>query len=65
MLSTLPRLLALASGTYPAWLPIEFLRIGIDHVLTGPNIFRQQCRTGPDVGSDHLPVIADLVVLNR
>lgn len=33
----------------------------IDHILTGPNWRPRHCWVGPDVGSDHLPLIADLV----
>lgn len=33
----------------------------IDHVLTGPALTPRVCQIGPDVGSDHLPVVADLV----
>jgi vancomycin resistance protein VanJ len=33
----------------------------IDHVLTGPRWWPRRCWVGPDVGSDHLPLIADLV----
>jgi endonuclease/exonuclease/phosphatase (EEP) superfamily protein YafD len=49
-----------AQTTYPAdgWL----LRIPIDHVLVACAIGVRDRRVGPDVGSDHLPVIADLVV---
>ena len=34
----------------------------IDHVLTGDRSRAARCRVGPDVGSDHLPLIADLAV---
>ncbi len=34
--------------------------IRIDHVLTGPQWRPQRCWVGRDVGSDHLPVIADI-----
>lgn len=32
----------------------------IDHVLTGPGLTPRVCQIGPDVGSDHLPVVADV-----
>jgi len=35
--------------------------IRIDHILTGPNWWPRDCWVGPDIGSEHLPVIADLV----
>jgi endonuclease/exonuclease/phosphatase (EEP) superfamily protein YafD len=34
--------------------------IRIDHVLFGPDWRACRCWVGPDVGSDHLPLIADL-----
>jgi endonuclease/exonuclease/phosphatase (EEP) superfamily protein YafD len=47
-------------ASFPAasWL----LRIPIDHVLASCGIGVQSRRIGRDVGSDHLPVIVDLVV---
>lgn len=49
-----------AQTTFPtySWL----LRIPIDHVLVACAIGVRDHRVGPDVGSDHLPVIVDLVV---
>lgn len=38
--------------------------IRIDHVLSGPGLAARRCWVGPDVGSDHRPVIADLVPAN-
>jgi len=34
--------------------------VRIDHVLSSNGLKVQLCETGPDVGSDHLPVIADI-----
>lgn len=48
-------------GTWPAGLPAP-MRIPIDHVLAGPGVRIERLRAGPDVGSDHRPLIADLVV---
>jgi len=32
----------------------------IDHILTGAGLVPRACDVGPDIGSDHLPVIADV-----
>jgi endonuclease/exonuclease/phosphatase (EEP) superfamily protein YafD len=45
-------------GSYPA--SSALLRIPIDHVLVSCDIAVRDRRIGPDVGSDHLPVIVDL-----
>lgn len=37
--------------------------VRIDHVLTGAGVVPQLCEVGPDIGSDHLPVIADLAIV--
>ncbi len=50
-------------GVLPTWpVPIGWLRIPIDHILVSPEIGVGSLRVGPDVGSDHLPLVADLVV---
>lgn len=47
-------------GFQPSWpSSINFLRIPIDHVLYTPEIVIRSRAVGADVGSDHLPVIAD------
>ncbi len=46
--------------TYPAWLP-ALLRAPIDHILGRGEIAVTHFATGPALGSDHLPVLADLV----
>lgn len=58
-----------APGYRPTWLPLtapDALRpltgLPIDHVLVSGGIRIHAIRTGPSVGSDHLPVIADLVL---
>ena len=45
-------------GSFPASSAI--LRIPIDHVLVSCEVGVRARRIGPDVGSDHLPVIVDL-----
>jgi len=44
---------------------VRWIKIGarIDHVLTGKGLGVINCHTGPDIGSDHLPLIADVVRL--
>jgi endonuclease/exonuclease/phosphatase (EEP) superfamily protein YafD len=37
--------------------------IRIDHLLTGPGWRCRRCWVGPDIGSDHLPLLADFVLL--
>jgi len=44
-------------GSWPANLPY---RIAIDHALVSPDLAVVARRLGPDIGSDHLPVIVDL-----
>ena len=44
---------------WAVWCGISF-GVRIDHILTGPGWRCHTCWVGPDVGSDHLPVIADL-----
>jgi endonuclease/exonuclease/phosphatase (EEP) superfamily protein YafD len=49
-------------GTWPAQAPAP-LRIRLDHVLLGGNVDVAARHHGPSIGSDHLPVIVDLVLL--
>lgn len=46
--------------TWPTHQPL--LRIPIDHALVGERLVVHDFRTGPDVGSDHYPIIVDLSV---
>ncbi len=49
-------------GTWPT--PLWFTgMIGIDHVLVSDGIAVTGWRTGPGLGSDHRPVVVDLVVI--
>jgi endonuclease/exonuclease/phosphatase (EEP) superfamily protein YafD len=34
--------------------------VRIDHILAGPGWRCRRCRVGPDAGSPHRPVIADM-----
>jgi endonuclease/exonuclease/phosphatase (EEP) superfamily protein YafD len=47
---------------YTEWPQLRRMEFGIriDHVLSGPNWRPRRCWVGPDIGSDHLPLIADL-----
>ena len=53
-------------GVQPSWPNNNpFLRIPLDHVLHSPDIFVLQRTIGPDVKSDHFPVIVDLALPRR
>lgn len=43
-------------------IPID---IRIDHILTGKGAHPLRCYVGPDIGSDHRPVIADIFISNK
>ncbi len=47
-------------GSWPAWLP--FARISLDQCLVTPSIHVINKQLGPQVGSDHLPLIIDLQI---
>ena len=49
---------------YTKWTPIGGWQYGlrIDHVLGGPGLKARRCWVGPDVGSDHLPLLAELAL---
>lgn len=47
--------------SWPTYLP-AFMGIAIDHLLISPNIAVEKRKTGPDLGSDHLPIISTLYV---
>ena len=51
-------------GAGPTWcqLPTPLGGIKIDHFLISEDIFVSRLRVGPDLGSDHRPVIADLKI---
>jgi endonuclease/exonuclease/phosphatase (EEP) superfamily protein YafD len=53
-------------GVQPSWpAQLGLLRIPIDHVLHDPRILIHQRMMGPNVGSDHLPVIVDFSIPTR
>ncbi len=41
------------------------VRVRIDHILAGNDLAVRVCAVGPDLGSDHLPLIADIEVVKR
>ena len=47
--------------SFPARAP-GFLRVAIDHVLVSDGVSVADRRLGPPLGSDHLPVVVDLLV---
>lgn len=54
---------ALGRGVQATWNARRLIpRIPIDHVLVSPEVKVRSRRIGPDVGSDHLPVEASLIV---
>jgi endonuclease/exonuclease/phosphatase (EEP) superfamily protein YafD len=55
------RVVGSLDGTWPAFLPWP-LRIPIDHALVSPGVVVTEHRLGPDLGSDHRPILLDLVV---
>jgi endonuclease/exonuclease/phosphatase (EEP) superfamily protein YafD len=54
--------------TWPAW-PLALPQVALDHILVSPELAVAAAGTGPAVGSDHLPVWAQIerrpVVLER
>jgi endonuclease/exonuclease/phosphatase (EEP) superfamily protein YafD len=46
--------------TWPTWLP--GLGLPIDHVLTNRQLVARRLERGPNIGSDHYPLTADLMV---
>lgn len=59
-----------AAGFTPSWpttyagLPVpEALRIPIDHVIASDHFVARACRVGKNIRSDHMPIVADLVLV--
>ena len=50
-------------GLLPSW-PVDwpYLLTPIDHILVSPDIQVLSIRRGPDIGSDHYPIIADILL---
>ena len=50
-------------GITPTW-PVKpwFLRIPLDHCLATPSILTKEHRVGPDIGSDHFPIIVSIAL---
>jgi endonuclease/exonuclease/phosphatase (EEP) superfamily protein YafD len=48
-------------GTFPSWpAAAAWLRVPIDHCLLSPGLRAATLRLGPEVGSDHLPLIVEI-----
>src|SRR5262249_6462450 len=50
----------LGFGRQPSWPTMGFYRIAIDHALVSDDLAVVDRRPGPNVGSDHFPLILDL-----
>ena len=48
--------------SWPVWNLTPLLMLPLDHCFVSPDVRIVNIRTGPNVGSDHLPVIIDLSV---
>lgn len=55
------RLASGPAGTWPSGLA-RFLRLPLDQVYIGPCMTRESVRHGPALGSDHLPVVTDVIL---
>ncbi len=54
----------LFENTWPSWLPVPG-RITLDHCLVSDRLSILKRTIGPDLGSDHLPVITEILVLEE
>ena len=52
-----------AVATWPTWSPVAFLPI--DHIYAGPGWATVKVERGPNLGSDHYPLIVTLAPLRR
>ncbi len=48
----------LLAASWPV--PIPFLRIPLDHALLSPELACESYRVGPDIGSDHFPLVLEV-----
>lgn len=55
------RLVSAATGTWPTSVPWPALRLPLDQLYLGGCSQARSVRSGPQLGSDHLPLIADIV----
>ncbi len=55
----------LGFGTQPTWPSWSPYRIAIDHAFLSADLAVANRRTGPDIGSDHLPVLLDVSTASR
>jgi endonuclease/exonuclease/phosphatase (EEP) superfamily protein YafD len=39
------------------------IAVRIDHILAGPGWYCERCWVGPDVGSPHRPLLAELILV--
>lgn len=51
-----------ATGTWPADRLPHPLRLPLDQVYIGPCMTREAVQHGPELGSDHLPIVTDIIV---
>lgn len=56
------RLASGAAGSWPADGLAGAIRLPLDQVYIGPCMARQAVRHGPELGSDHLPVVTDIAI---
>ncbi|MCU0794029.1 MAG: endonuclease/exonuclease/phosphatase family protein [Opitutaceae bacterium] len=49
--------------TWPV--PIPFLRVPLDHALLNPALVCTSYRVGPDIGSDHYPVLLEIQIARQ
>jgi len=52
-------------GRIPSWRPLPrfgFLALDLDHILVHPCIHVKEMHSGPDIGSDHKPLVAEIVL---